>query len=104
MRLYEYVIRRLILMVFVLLVVSIIVFYLTRGILPATFALAPYITPRMNDATKLGLAVGLGVATPSCPSWEAFGHAAPGCIVPLYEQYVSWLRNVLFSGNWGYSL
>ncbi|MDA4130462.1 MAG: ABC transporter permease [Thaumarchaeota archaeon] len=103
MRLYEYVVRRLILMVFVLFVVSVIVFYLTRGILPATFALAPYITPRMNDATKLGLAVALGVATPSCPSWSAFGQAAHGCIVPLYQQYFSWLQNV-FSGNWGYSL
>ncbi len=37
MRLYEYIIRRLILMVFVLLVVSVIVFYLTRGILACYF-------------------------------------------------------------------
>jgi len=103
MKLYEYIIRRLILMVFVLIVVSIIVFYLTRGVLPPTFALAPYITPRMNDPTKLGLAVGLGVATRSCPSWTAFGQQAAGCVVPLYSQYFSWLSNAL-SGNWGYSL
>jgi dipeptide transport system permease protein len=103
MKLYEYIIRRLILMVFVLLAVSIIVFYLTRGVLPATFALAPYITPRMNDPTKLQLAVGLGVATKSCPSWSAFGQQQAGCIVPLYSQYFSWLENVL-KGNWGYSL
>lgn len=103
MKLYEYVLRRLILMVFVLLAVSIIVFYLTRGILPPTFALAPYITPRMNDPTKLGLAVGLGVATRSCPSWTAFGQQQHGCVVPLYRQYFSWLENAL-KGNWGYSL
>ncbi len=103
MRLYEYILRRLILMVFVLLAVSVIVFYLTRGILPPTFALAPYITPRMNDATKLGLAQGLGVATRSCPSWTAFGQQHVGCVVPLYQQYFSWLENAL-RGNWGFSL
>jgi ABC-type dipeptide/oligopeptide/nickel transport system permease component len=103
MKLYEYVVRRLILMVFVLLAVSVIVFYLTRGVLPPTFALAPYITPRMNDPTKLALAVGLGVATKSCPSWTAFGQQQVGCVVPLYQQYFSWLVNAL-RGNWGFSL
>jgi dipeptide transport system permease protein len=103
MKLYEYIIRRLILMIFVLFALSVIVFYLTRGILPATFALAPYITPKMDDPAKLGLAVGLGVATKSCPSWTALTHQSPGCIVPLYQQYFSWLENAL-KGNWGYSL
>jgi ABC-type dipeptide/oligopeptide/nickel transport system permease component len=103
MKLYEYVIRRLILMVFVLFAVSVIVFYLARGLLPPASALAPYITPRMNDATKLGEAVALGVATPSCPSWSAFTSAQPGCVTPLYLQYFSWLENVL-RGNWGFSL
>jgi len=103
MKLYEYVIRRLILMVFVLLVVSAIVFYLTRGVLPPGSALAPYITPRMNDATKLAEAQSLGVATSSCASWSDFTIGVHGCVVPLYIQYFSWLRNV-FAGNWGYSL
>ncbi len=103
MKLYEYVARRLVLMVFVLFAVSLIVFYLTRGVLPAGSALAPYITPRMNDAAKLSTAVGLGVAEPSCPSWIAFNKAAPGCIVPLWQQYFSWLQNI-FAGNWGFSL
>jgi ABC-type dipeptide/oligopeptide/nickel transport system permease component len=103
MKLYEYVIRRLILMVFVLFVVSVIVFYLTRGILPPSSALAPYITPRMTDPVKLSEAQALGVATSSCPSWDAFIARAPGCVVPTYIQYFSWLKQV-FEGNWGFSL
>jgi peptide/nickel transport system permease protein len=103
MRLYEYVIRRLILMVFVLIAVSVIVFYLARGALTPASALAPYITPKMNDASKLGEAQSLGVATLSCPSWSAFTLQQPGCVVPLYLQYFSWLKNALL-GNWGFSL
>jgi ABC-type dipeptide/oligopeptide/nickel transport system permease component len=102
MKLYEYVIRRLLLMVFVLLAVSAIVFYLGRGLLPPSFAIAAFITPRMNDVSKLATAQAVGVATSSCPSWTAFIHSAQGCIVPLYEQYFSWLRNAL-TGNWGLS-
>ena len=102
MKLYQYVIRRLILMVFVLFVVSLIVFYLGRGLLPPASSLAPYITPRMNDVTKLSVAQSLGVATSSCPSWSSFTDSSPGCVVPLYAQYFSWLRGVL-SGNWGLS-
>lgn len=102
MKLYEYIIRRLFLMVFVLLAVSVIVFYLGRGLLPPSFAIASYITPRMNDVSKLAEAQAVGVATSSCPSWAAFTHYAQGCVVPLYEQYFSWLRNAL-SGNWGLS-
>ncbi len=102
MKLYEYIIRRLILMVFVLFAVSVIVFYLTRGPLPPGSVLAPYISPRMNDIEKLQLAQSLGVATPSCASFSDFTSRAPGCIVPLWSQYFSWLKQV-FSGNWGYS-
>src|SRR5579875_2662775 len=61
MKLYEYVIRRLVLMVFVLLAVSVIVFVITRGVPSPTYALAPYITPRMTDPQKLQTAVGLGL-------------------------------------------
>lgn len=103
LRLYEYIIRRLVLMLVVLFAVSLIVFYLARGPLGADVALAPYITPKMNDATKLQLAVSLGVASPSCPSFHALSTNAPGCVMPLWGQYFGWLRNVL-SGNWGYSL
>jgi ABC-type dipeptide/oligopeptide/nickel transport system permease component len=102
MKLYEYIIRRLLLMVFVLLAVSAIVFYLGRGLLPPSFAIAAFITPRMNDISKLATAQAVGVATSSCPSWTAFIHSTQGCIVPLYEQYFSWLRSAL-SGNWGLS-
>lgn len=102
MKLYEYVIRRLIFMVFILVAISVIVFYLTRGTLPPASALAPYVTPRMNDVEKLQMAQSLGVAEPGCSSFSAFTTASPGCVVPLYQQYVSWLRLVL-TGNWGYS-
>lgn len=102
MKLYEYIVRRLLLMVFVLFAVSAIVFYLGRGLLPPSFAIASYITPRMSDITKLAEAQAVGVATSSCPSWTAFTHYTPGCVVPLYIQYFSWLRNAL-TGNWGIS-
>jgi peptide/nickel transport system permease protein len=90
-------------MVFVLFAVSLIVFLLARGALPPETALAPYITPRLDDAAKLSLAKSLAVATQSCPSWSAFLSHQPSCLVPLWAQYSVWLQNV-FSGNWGYSL
>ncbi len=103
MKLYEYTLRRLALMGFVLLAVSVIVFYLTRGLLPPEAALAPYITPRMDDSTKLNLARSLGVATSSCSSWGALTAHQNGCVVPTWGQYFVWLQNVI-GGNWGYSL
>lgn len=66
MKLYEYALRRMLLLTFVLFAVSLIVFYLARGALPPEYSLSPYITPRMTDPQKLGLAQGLGVATSVC--------------------------------------
>ena len=103
MRLYIYILRRLLLMVFVLFALSLLIFYLTRGLLPPTSALAPYITPRMDDAAKLSVARALNVATSSCPSFQAFTSFQPGCVVPVWGQYFAWLQNAL-TGNWGYSL
>jgi peptide/nickel transport system permease protein len=103
MKLYEYILRRLILMIFVLFVVSVIVFYITRGIPNPTYALAPFISPRLSDAQLLQLAQGLGLATSNCPSYAAFAREASGCIVPLYQQYFSWL-GMVFTGNWGNSV
>ena len=103
MKVYEYIIRRLALMVFVLFALSVLTFYLTRGLLPASTALAPYINPRIGDAGKLSLARALGVATASCPSYQAFASGASGCVVPLWGQYSGWLLNVL-TGNWGFTL
>ena len=100
MRLITYVARRLLLMVFVLLGLSLLIFYLTRGLLPPDFALAPYITPRMDDTTRLAVAKGLNVATASCQSYTDLVNQVPGCVVPLWGQYSIWLGNVL-SGNWG---
>ncbi|MGP8124255.1 MAG: ABC transporter permease [Nitrososphaerales archaeon] len=102
MKLYQYVIRRLILAVFVLLAISVIVFVLLRGPLPPESVLAPYVTPKMGAAEKLQLAQSLGVATSSCPSYTAFSQRAAGCIVPLYQQFFAWLGQV-FKGNWGFS-
>jgi ABC-type dipeptide/oligopeptide/nickel transport system permease component len=103
LRLYAYIIRRLFLMLFVLFALSLLIFYLTRGLLPPTTALAAYITPRMDDAAKLSVARAIGVATSSCPSYQAFTSLKAGCVVPVWEQYGTWLQNVL-TGNWGYSL
>jgi peptide/nickel transport system permease protein len=102
LKLYEYALRRLALMVLVLFVLAVFIFYLTRGLLPPIDALSQFITPRMNDAAKLNLAQGLGVATSSCPSFQAFTSQQQGCVVPLWGQFGGWLNNV-FTGNWGYS-
>jgi peptide/nickel transport system permease protein len=103
LRLYAYAARRLLLMVFVLLGLSVLIFYLTRGLLPSNFALAPYINPRMDDTAKLSVARSIGVATASCPSYSAFVSQQAGCIVPLWGQYFTWLLNAL-GGNWGLTL
>ncbi len=103
MKLYEYIIRRLLLMVFVLFTVSVLIFWLVRGNVPPASLVAAYITPKMTDVAKLGEAQGLGVATRSCPSWTDFTDRLPSCIVPLQDQYFKWLENIL-KGNFGYSL
>jgi peptide/nickel transport system permease protein len=90
-------------MVFVLFGLSVLIFYLTRGLLPPNFAITSYITPRMNDAAKLSVARSLSVATDSCPSYSAFISQQSGCITPLWDQYGVWLKNVL-TGNWGLTL
>ncbi len=102
MKLYEYALRRMFLLIFVLFAVSLIVFYLARGALPPEYSLAPYITPRMTDPQKLALAQSLGVATSTCPSYSAFTSHEPGCQAPVWSQYVAWLGLVL-KGEWGYS-
>ncbi|MGI0085060.1 MAG: ABC transporter permease, partial [Nitrososphaerales archaeon] len=102
MKLYEYALRRVILLVFVLVAVSVIVFFITRAFLSPTYAVSAFLTPRMTDPEKLQTAQSIGVATLSCPSWQSLVANQPGCAVPVYEQYFSWLTNVLH-GNWGYS-
>jgi peptide/nickel transport system permease protein len=102
MKLYEYALRRLLLLVFVLFAVSLIGFYLARGALPPEYALAPYITPKMTDSQKLALAQSLGVATSTCPSFQAFASHGFGCATPVWSQYVGWLELVT-KGDWGYS-
>jgi peptide/nickel transport system permease protein len=90
-------------MVLVLVGLSLLIFYLTRGLLPPTSALAPYISPRMDSQQKLALAQSLNVATQSCASFDAFSAGQGGCVVPLWLQYFGWLKAVI-SGNWGYTL
>ena len=84
LRLYEYVIRRLALMIFVLFGISLLVFYLARGF-PSSFApWTQYVTRKMSTEQIQSVI-------------EAHGFNKP-----LWEQYVYWLRDV-FQGNWGYS-
>ena len=90
-------------MVFVLLGLSALIFYLTRGLLPPSTALAAYINPRLSDAGKLSIARAVGIATASCPSFTAFADEMKGCVTPLWIQYFTWMKYVL-TGNWGYSL
>lgn len=90
-------------MVFVLFGLSLMIFLLLRAAIPPTLALEPYITPRMTPDQKLILAQSLGVATQSCPSFQAFSSLQASCLVPVYQQYFSWLQSVL-TGNWGYTL
>jgi ABC-type dipeptide/oligopeptide/nickel transport system permease component len=84
MKLYEYVIRRLILMIFVLISVSLIVFYLGRGFPLAFNPLAEYITPKMTPEVIQSI------------------KKAHGFDLPLPVQYFYWLRDV-FRGDWGNS-
>jgi ABC-type dipeptide/oligopeptide/nickel transport system permease component len=90
-------------MVVVLFGLSLLIFYLTRGLVPVSFALAPYVTSRMGDAAKLSVARAINVATASCPSYSDFVNQQSGCVVPLWDQYFTWLTNAL-TGNWGYTL
>ncbi len=82
MKLYQYVIRRLILMVFVLISVSAIVFYLARGFPSAVAPWAPYITGRMT-AEQIQQII-----------------KAHGFDQPLHIQYFFWLQDIL-RGDWG---
>lgn len=90
-------------MVVVLFALSVLIFVLTRGLVPVSFALAPYVTSRMSDSARLSVARAINVATASCPSYTAWVDQQPGCVVPLYGQYLTWLKNAL-SGNWGLTL
>jgi len=82
MRLHEYIIRRLVLMIFVLFGVSLIVFYLSRGFPSAIAPWTPYIREKMT-AQQIEAVI-----------------KVHGFDQPLHIQYVYWLRDVL-NGDWG---
>lgn len=82
MKLYEYIIRRLILLAFVLFAVSVIVFYLTRGFPTAVAPWAPYINSKMTAKQIEEVKI------------------AHGFDKPLWEQYFYWIRDI-FGGDWG---
>lgn len=84
MRIYEYIIRRGVLMVFVLFGVSLITFYLARGFPAAFNPCAPFMNPKMSPATIAKVC------------------ASHGFNQPLYIQYFYWLRDV-FAGQWGHA-
>ena len=90
-------------MVFVMFAVSLITFYIGRGLLPPEAAVAAYTTLDTSDLQKLALLKSLGIATSSCPSWNDFVTRQPGCLIPLWQQYFRWIANI-FSGNWGVSV
>ena len=82
MKLYEYMIRRLILLVFVLFAVSVVVFYLVRGFPTGIAPWAAYIHSRMTTEQIEAVI------------------KAHGFDRPIWEQYFYWLRDT-FSGDWG---
>jgi len=84
LRIYEYVLRRLALMIFVLFGVSAIVFYMARGF-PSAFApWAQYVSEKLKPGQLEAII------------------KAHGFDQPLYIQYWYWLQDV-FHGDWGYS-
>jgi len=82
LRLYEYIIRRLILMVFVLFGVSLLIFYFARGFQSGFDPVAPYINQKMT-AEEI-----------------AEVRRIHGFDQPLQIQYAFWLQDVL-RGDWG---
>lgn len=82
MKLYQYIIRRLILMIFVLLGASIVIFYLARGFPTGIDPVTPYIHSRMT-AEKIEEV-----------------RKIHGFDQPLHIQYFYWLRDFL-RGDWG---
>lgn len=84
MKIYEYIVRRLALMILVLFGVSVIVFYLARGFPSAFSPWAQYITVKTKPAQIEAII------------------KTHGFDQPLYIQYWYWLWDV-FHGDWGYS-
>jgi len=82
MRIYEYIIRRLILLIFVLFAVSVVIFYLLRGFPTGIAPWAAYINSKMT-ADQIEAVI-----------------KAHGFDRPLWEQYFYWLRDI-FQGQWG---
>lgn len=82
MKIYEYVVRRLILMIFVLLGISILVFYLARGFPTAIAPWAAYINPKMTAQQIEEV------------------KRVHGFDQPLHMQYFYWLQDILH-GDWG---
>jgi len=92
LKLYLYILRRLGITVLVLLGVSLVVFILERAISPPSDALFGQVQLGMTYQQQLSLAQQDGVATMSCPSFQAFSASQPGCLIPWYEQYLPWLK------------
>lgn len=99
MRLYVYIVRRIILAIISMFGASLVVFYLMRNVLTPSYWLAGYIGPKQTAAEKLQIAQMLGFATKSCPSFDDYTHYVHGCIVPWFEQYVPWLKTVIIGSS-----
>lgn len=101
MRLYVYVLRRLALSILVMVGVSLVVFILERALSSPSTALYGQVSFDTTYQEQLQLAQFDGVATLSCPSFQAFIANQPGCLVPWYLQYLPFLRE-FFSFDVGY--
>jgi len=82
LKIYEYIIRRLILMIFVLLGASLIIFYLARGFPSGIDPVTPYIHSKMT-AEQIEMV-----------------RRVHGFDQPLHIQFFYWLRDIL-QGDWG---
>ena len=104
LKLYEYAIRRILLMGLVLFGLSLMMFYLTRGFLP------PQLRPRTLHHAEDGR-VAEARARPVARRSHQVLPIVPGLLHPpdgvhrarLCDQYTAWLANVL-RGNWGLTL
>jgi peptide/nickel transport system permease protein len=87
--------RRLISLFLSMLGISAVAFYLERGLLSPLTVASPFLSPNKPPSEWLEYAKDLGVATPSCPSWNDFSSMKPYCLVPWYQQYIPWLKEFL---------
>jgi ABC-type dipeptide/oligopeptide/nickel transport system permease component len=101
LKLYLYIIRRIIHMLLIMFGGSLLIFFLMRGISPHIFWLDGYLNPFQTAAQRLQTAQSLGLATNSCPSFAAWIGGHDNCVIPWWQQYFSWIENVVLGTSGG---